>query len=164
MRLLTYVLLIIATVSVAYTLFNAGIQASKDTEIPEVSLEGYVKADVAIADNILTFKTDCYELPMTIHEVQAMSIKGGLENKIEARPLTHDIMRDMIEAFGIKINMVRIESFNDGIYYARIFMKQGNKALDVDARPTDATGIAVRLNVPIYFNQELLEKYGTKIC
>ncbi len=156
--------MIIATMAVAYTLLNAEIQASKDTEVTGVSMEGYVKVDAAIADNILTFRSDCYALPMTIHEVQAMSIKGGLENKIEARPLTHDIMRDMIETFGIKITLVRIESFNDGIYYARIYMKQGNKALDVDARPTDATGIAVRLNVPIYFNQELLEKYGTKIC
>ncbi len=164
MRLLTYVLLVIAVVAVAYTLFNAEMQLSKAQEITDVSLEGYVKADVSIDGDVLTFRSDCYELPMTIHEVQAMSIKSGLENKIEARPLTHDIMRDMIESFGIKVTMVRIESFNDGIYYARIFMKQGNKALDVDARPTDATGIAVRLNVPVYFNQELMERYGTKNC
>lgn len=164
MRSLIVILVLVALAVAAYTLLSTRIATLNDAGTGAISLEGYTETSVDIENNTLTFRSDCYELSMIVHEVQALSIKGGIEDRIEIRPLTHDIMRDMIENFGIKVDAVRVESFRDGIYYARIFMSQGSKALDVDSRPTDAVGIAVRLGAPVYFNQQLLEQYGTKIC
>lgn len=164
MHKITVILVILALAGIAYIIISSGVSLEIKETMSEISTEGYARVNVAIDDSTLTFYSGCYELSMNVHEVQALSIKNGLEDRIETRPLTHDIMRDMIENFGIKTELARIESFRDGIYYARIFMKQGSKALDVDARPTDAVGIAVRMDVPIYFRQELLEKYGTKTC
>ncbi len=163
MRKITVILVILA-LAVAYIIISSGVSLEIKETMSEISTEGYAKAIVDITGSTLTFYSGCHELSMNVHEVQALSIKNGLEGKIETRPLTHDIMRDINENFGIKTELVRVESFRDGIYYARIFMKQGSKALDVDARPTDAVGIAVRMNVPIYFKQELLERYGIKTC
>lgn len=129
-----------------------------------LSNEGFAKVDVKLDGTALQFYSDCFAVTMNIHELQALSISTGIENRINVRPLTHDMLREILDNFGIKVIEVRIETFEDGIYKAKTFLQQGNKVLDIDTRPSDAVGIAVRTSAPVYFDQKLLESNGVNTC
>lgn len=130
----------------------------------EISLDGYEKVSVSMQSSDLIFSSPCYKLSMTVADTQALSISYGISNTTYERPLTHDIMESMLENYGIEMLLVKIESYSSGIYYARIFLQQGNKVLELDSRPSDAAGLAVRVNAPVYFMKELLEQYGLRTC
>ena len=132
-------------------------------EIPEISKQGFTQVGVD-ADSEVHFYSSCQRLDMVVSESQLFSIRAGLEGFIGPRPLTHDLVNDMIEGFETEILMIKIDDFKDGTYYAKIIMKQGNKILSLDARPSDATAIAVTASVPIYVKQELLDSYGVSLC
>ena len=100
---------------------------------------------------------------MTPTRDQIYSIQKGLENKIEFRPLTHDLIKSILDVFGIEVLMVKITDYKGGVYFANLILKQGNKILNIDSRPSDAIAIAIRLNKPIYIKEDLL-KYGLKFC
>jgi len=129
-----------------------------------LSNEGFVEVNINLEGNALQFSSDCFAVTMNIHEIQALSISTGIENRINVRPLTHDMLAEILNNFGIKVIQVRIETFEDDIYKAKTFLQQGNKLLDIDTRPSDAVGIAVRTNAPVYFNKQLLESKGMNTC
>lgn len=135
--------------------------AAKKADIP---VDGYEKVSIAMQMNDLVFSSQCYQLGMTVADTQALSISYGIENATYERPLTHDMMKDILENYGISVLLARIDSYTDGIYYAKIFLQQGRKVLELDARPSDAAGIAVRTGTPMYFKKDLLEKYGAYAC
>lgn len=129
-----------------------------------VSNEGFVKVNVQLDGSALRFSSDCYTVTMNIHELQALSIKNGIENRIDVRPLTHDMMREVMDNFGIRVVEVRIVSFENDIYRATTFIQQGSRLLDIDTRPSDAVGMAVRTNAPVYFSRQMLESNGVNTC
>lgn len=129
-----------------------------------ISNEGFVKVDVSLEGSALQFSSECFTVIMNIHEIQALSIRNGMANRIDTRPLTHDMLREIIDNFGIKVLQVSVESFEDDIYKAKTFLQQGSKLLDIDTRPSDAVGIAVRTGAPVYFNKQLLESKGVNTC
>ncbi len=129
-----------------------------------VSEEGYVPVRIDIQDSDLVMASDCYSLRVTISDIQALSIANGLEKRIETRPLTHDIMKDIFENYNFRVLAARINSFADGIYYGDLIVQQGNKVLSIDSRPSDAIAIAVRYDLPVHFNETLLAEQGTKTC
>lgn len=132
--------------------------------IPNVPNDGFVKVDIRLDGTALQFSSQCYSVTMNIHELQALSIRNGIDNRIDVRPLTHDVLREIMNNFGIKVLEIRIESFENEIYRAKTFVQQGNKVLDIDTRPSDGIGIAVRTGAPVYFNKQLLESNGVNTC
>ena len=129
-----------------------------------VSKEGYVPVKINVQGSDLIMSSSCYSLRVTISDIQALSIANGLEKRIETRPLTHDIMKDIFDNYGIKILAARVHSFLDGIYYGDLVIQQGNKVLSIDARPSDAIAVAVRYDTPVHFNETLLMQQGVKTC
>ena len=160
--LLIAAFLIIITAALAY--FNNPGQDATFVQPFQVTTEGYSVAEVGIEQSTLYLSTDCYQLSMDISDTQALSISRGLENIIDSRPLTHDTMKDMMDNFGISTLAVRIDSFDNGIYYARIIIRQGNKILSLDSRPSDAVAIAVRADIPVYVKDNIMSSYGKNIC
>jgi len=77
------------------------------------------------------------------------------------RPLTHDLMVNMLELLGAKIEQVVITDIKDNSYFAEIVVKSGDKTLKIDARPSDSLALAVRVKCPIFINQTVLEKCPT---
>jgi len=140
-------------------------QAKSDAEeLVDLSLNGFEQVSVRMEFNDLIFSSECRSVTMTIADTQALSISHGLVNTTYTRPLTHEIIRNAFEVYGIKIPFVRIDRYEDGIYYASIIMEKDEKVLQMDARPSDSVGIAVRTNAPIYFKTELLERFGSYTC
>jgi uncharacterized protein len=129
-----------------------------------VSNEGYVQVEVEMNNSDLIVTGNCRQISMTVSEHQALSIFTGLNKEFYIRPLTHDIMMDIITNFNLDLKGARIDSFTNDIYNAKIYVENDKKILELDARPTDAVGLAVRADIPVYFNEELLELNGEKIC
>jgi len=128
-----------------------------------LTTEGYVYMELdrivsAVDRNIIILKGECTELNFFVSPEQAWAINEGLSNETKFRPMTHDILVDILEGFEIKPVMVKITTLSDNTYFAELTLQEWNRFLIVDTRPSDALAIAVRTNAPIYVNEELVMK------
>ena len=101
---------------------------------------------------------------MITNEFQTKSISDGLDGKLDFRPNSHDAIKNIMETFEMETLMVKITHLEQGAYFARIFLLQDTRILNLDIRPTDAIAIAARIGAPIYVSQNLLEEQGEIIC
>lgn len=102
-------------------------------------------------------------LPIWIGQAEAEAIAIRLQDVAVARPLTHDLLRAMIEQLGGTVTSVVINDMTNDTFYARIMLDANGRSLEVDARPSDAIALAVRVGVPIHANETVLERYGVQI-
>ncbi len=132
--------------------------------IPALSLENFVQVSkVEVQNKNILLTSGCYRLLMITTSEQAESLSKALQNLTSARPDTHDIFAYSIKNFGISLLFVKIHLLRQGTYYATIFLKQGQNILGLDAKPSDAIAIALRVNAPVYLNKELL-MYAEREC
>ncbi|MCS7243689.1 MAG: bifunctional nuclease family protein [Candidatus Calescibacterium sp.] len=96
-------------------------------------------------------------LPIIIGHFEASSIAIALEKLKIERPMTHDLIKNILEILDIKIQKVVITELKGSTYYATIYIQKENKVIEVDARPSDSIAIAVRLGCPIFVNESLLQ-------
>lgn len=96
-------------------------------------------------------------VPIWIGFAEAMSIDMVIKNIKPPRPMTHDLMKDMVEKFGAKIEKVSITDVRENTYFAIIKAKIGDKTLNIDSRPSDAIALALRSGTPIYITQKILD-------
>ncbi len=99
-------------------------------------------------------------LPIWIGAVEATAIAFAQQGVVPPRPLTHDLIRDLLKAAGQELAQVRITSLQDGVFYAELVFTSG---LEVSARPSDAIAIALRTGSPIFGAEEVLEEAGIAI-
>lgn len=128
------------------------------------STGGLAAVETKINGTTVFLISGCYAVSFDVTPDQAYSIARGLDNTLGARPLTHDILKDVLDIFNIEILQIRVDRYSNDIYYATIFLRQGNKILELDARPSDSIALALRARVPLYFKQSILEERGTNIC
>lgn len=126
--------------------------------------EDFERATVRARGNELYLTSGCDRLTMLVTAEQSTSIQEGLENYIGRRPDTHDLMKDVLMGYGIGVLQARIYVLEESSYKATLYLKKGDKILELDSRPSDAIAIALRTNSPIYVKSSLLEKYGEKVC
>ena len=107
---------------------------------------------------ILKNQDETKVLPIWIGAMEAMSISVSLNKVSISRPLTHDLMLNTLETLGASITSVVVVDLREGTYYAEIHLEQQDRTYIVDSRPSDAIALAVRLNVPVYANEQLLER------
>ena len=89
-------------------------------------------------------------LPIIIGGSEAQAIALELEGIQAPRPMTHDLLRDLCNTLGAEMTEVLIEDLRDGTFFAKIRLLNGGREYDLDARPSDAIALAVRLQAPIY--------------
>lgn len=89
---------------------------------------------------------------------EAQSIAFKLQNAIPPRPLTHDLFTDFIEQFDITLKDIIIYKYSDGVFYSRLHFVQGDKVVSIESRTSDAIGIALRTDSPIYTTEEIMEE------
>ena len=95
-------------------------------------------------------------LPIWVAKHDAALIVAAIENILVPRPLTHELMADLIRRSGARLERVEISDLCENTYSALIHLSKYNEAIVLDARPGDAIAIAVRTNVPIFVREELL--------
>lgn len=99
-------------------------------------------------------------LPIWIGPFEANAIALKITGVKPDRPITHDLMASTMSELGIGIARIVVSSLSDEVFYARIHMRQDGREIDVDARPSDAIALAVRLECPIFVADEVFEKAG----
>lgn len=99
-------------------------------------------------------------LPIIIGTFEAQAIALELEHIKPPRPMTHDLLKNVIQTFGADIQQVFINELSEGTFFARIIYGSNGEQLEQDARPSDAIALAVRFNAPIYVADEILDEAG----
>lgn len=160
------ILLCVLAVSGIYLRNSRPSQPKTEKPVANIgwNTEGLSRVSVSIEDGKILLSSGCYRLPIFADARQLDSISRGIRAEIGKRPVTHQIMADSFEFFGINVVMVKMTKLENDTYYARLILRQGNKILDIDSRPSDAIALAVRADAPIYVNTSLLELYGEKTC
>ncbi|MBP6672548.1 MAG: bifunctional nuclease family protein [Bacteroidetes bacterium] len=100
------------------------------------------------------------KLPIIIGAFEAQSIALELEGMKPPRPLTHDLMRNIIDTFAVSLNEVCINELRDGTFYAKLTIEGLSDTQEIDSRPSDAIALAVRYGAPIFVGEEVLNEAG----
>lgn len=109
---------------------------------------------------ILREKDSDRYLPIWIGPAEADAIAVRLQDVSVARPLTHDLLRSMIEQLGGRVTHVVVNDLSNDTFFARIVLDVRGEAMEVDSRPSDAIALAVRVEVPIYAEETVLDRAG----
>lgn len=97
-------------------------------------------------------------LPIWVGIFEANAIALEMEKVPTPRPMTHDLIRNILEGLKAKVNRIVVNDLRDNTFYAIISLDWNNSEVFIDSRPSDAIAIALRVNAPIYVNQKVLEE------
>jgi uncharacterized protein len=97
-------------------------------------------------------------VPIWIGLLEATAIASELENIKFSRPMTHDLMKNLMDQLGVKLAKVEICDLRDNTFFALMYMILQGKEFSVDARPSDAIALALRAEAPIYVEEEVIQK------
>ena len=102
-------------------------------------------------------------LPIYIGRPEAEAIAGALQGVVTKRPMTHDLMRDILTELGVVLDHVVITELKDQTFYAELRLRRGGTNYVVSARPSDAIALAIRAGATIYAEEALLDAEGIVI-
>jgi uncharacterized protein len=97
-------------------------------------------------------------LPIWIGPYEAEAITVSLQQMEVARPLTHDLLRNMLQSLGAEVQRVNITELKEDVFYARIVLSVNGEEVEIDSRPSDALALAVRAHVPIFVDESVMEE------
>jgi bifunctional DNase/RNase len=99
-------------------------------------------------------------LPIVIGGFEAQAIAVALEKMQPSRPLTHDLMKNFMNAFAIDLHEIIICDLQEGIFYSKLVCSNENDTVEIDSRTSDAIALAVRFGCPVYTYENILESAG----
>ena len=112
---------------------------------------------------ILREKDSDRYLPIWIGPAEADAIAVRLQEVSVARPLTHDLLRSVIDSLGASVEYVLVNELANDTFYARIMLQVDGRSMEIDSRPSDAIALAVRAQVPIFADESVLDRAGVKL-
>ena len=95
-------------------------------------------------------------LPIWIGSAEASAIIRCIEGLVVQRPMTHDLIENIIKQTGYTLTKIEINNVEKETYYATLFLQKGEEIIEIDARPSDAIAIAMRADAPIYVTANVL--------
>ncbi|MFH1768803.1 MAG: bifunctional nuclease family protein [Candidatus Omnitrophota bacterium] len=126
-----------------------------EVEISKIIIDETKKEQVII----LKAKPDSKLLPIVIGLNEAEAIRVQLSGFISSRPLTHDLIKSLIDAFGFVLQKVIVDKLVDSTFHAKLYLEDTDGAVKIiDARPSDSIALAVRTKSPIFVEEEVLER------
>ncbi len=99
-------------------------------------------------------------LPIVIGGFEAQAIAVALEHMQPSRPLTHDLMKNFMNAFNVELQEIIISDLQEGIFYSKLVCFTEHDTVEIDSRTSDALALAVRFGCPIYTYEHILENAG----
>ncbi len=99
-------------------------------------------------------------LPIIIGTFEAQAIALELEHIKPPRPMTHDLLRNIIQSFSTHVKEVYINDLKEGTFYAKVIYEHDGEDIEQDARPSDAIAVAIRFNSPIYVSKDIVDEAG----
>ena len=98
------------------------------------------------------------EFPIVIGNTEACAIDRRLKGHKIKRPMTHDLLADVIERLGGQLEKIIIHDLKSGTFYARLLVRSGGKLVEVDSRPSDAIALGVASETPIFVSDHVLKE------
>jgi bifunctional DNase/RNase len=111
---------------------------------------------------ILREKDGSRVLPIWIGPAEASAIAMELQGVKAARPMTHDLLKQVIVGLGGELRRIVISAVRENTYFAELLIQREDHVFQVDARPSDSIALALRLNAPIFATDQLLEQSGVE--
>jgi bifunctional DNase/RNase len=102
-------------------------------------------------------------LPIFIGAVEATAIAFALQGVVTQRPMTHDLMRDLLGELKVNVERIVITDLRDGTFFAEIELTAGDNTHSVSSRPSDAIALAARLGTPIFAKEAVLEEAAVTV-
>lgn len=132
------------------------------SELVPMSIKGLMLDPVSNSP-IVVLKDDDekFFLPIWVGIFEANAIALQLENITTPRPMTHDLLRNMIAELDARVTRIVINDLRDSTFFAQIRVALGDRLLEIDARPSDAIALALRTEAPIFVAQSVLEQAQT---
>jgi uncharacterized protein len=132
------------------------------SELVPMSIKGLMLDPVSNSP-IVVLKDEqetCF-LPIWVGIFEANAIALQLENVTTPRPMTHDLLKNMIAELNAQVSRIVINDLRDSTFFAQILLVIGGKTLELDARPSDAIALALRVEAPIFVAQTVLDQAQT---
>jgi len=107
---------------------------------------------------ILRDMEDKAALPIWIGLIEASAIATELEHIQLSRPMTHDLLKQMLDMFQIVVEKVAVTELRDNTFYSKIYLKKDDKTVELDSRPSDAIAVALRTRAPIFVEKDVVDK------
>jgi hypothetical protein len=125
----------------------------------EVTIES-IKASLVSPHRVVVLKEVDREryLPIWIGSFEAEAIAIELQGIQIARPLTHDLLKALIEEVGVKVSHILVDDLRNDTFYARIILDNNGERIELDSRPSDAIALAVRTGSPMFVSESVMEK------
>jgi uncharacterized protein len=102
-------------------------------------------------------------LPIWIGSSEAQAIAIGLQGVVMPRPMTHDLMKNILDEVAVQVDSISITELREGTFYATINLHRNGSAYEVSSRPSDAIALAVRLGCKIFANEDVVSEAGILI-
>ncbi|MBN1541096.1 bifunctional nuclease family protein [candidate division KSB1 bacterium] len=99
-------------------------------------------------------------LPIVVGSTEAQAIALQLEKISPPRPLTHDLIKNLLESLNVFVSRIVVNDLRENTYYALIGLQNDNEFQDIDARPSDAIALALRMNAPIFVEDGVMQRAG----
>jgi bifunctional DNase/RNase len=123
-----------------------------EMKVAGIALDAVTRSPIVL----LKDSSDRRALPIFIGQDQARAIISALEKQQSPRPLTHDLIANLIETWEITLEKIIIHSLQDNTFYAVLCLNQNGVAKEVDCRPSDAIAIALRTDSPLWVMEEVV--------
>ncbi|WP_048198421.1 bifunctional nuclease family protein [Methanocella arvoryzae] len=125
-----------------------------------VSVKGVYFVSTITGPQAVVFLSDNEDMmvPIYIGPAEAISIDVALRRETTPRPMTHDLLKTIMDNFSIGIDRIIIDDLDEQVFYARLMLQDGDRQVEIDARPSDCIALAVRTNASIFIEREIMEK------
>ena len=137
-----------------FSLYAAQEISSVEAKIKTLMLDPHTQSPIVVLETVADKKL----LPIWIDVPEARAIALELEHIPTPRPLTHDLIRNIIQGLGATLQRVTITDLRNNTYFAVLFLGFNGQDLQIDARPSDAIAVALRMKAPIYTSTQVLAK------
>ena len=126
----------------------------KEMKVAGITVDPFTNTPIVLLKDL----DDKDVLPIWIGLLEASSIATALENINTPRPMTHDLLKNILDNLGVKVVKIEVNDLKDNTYYALIHFDIDKKRLVVDSRPSDAIAIALRTAAPIFVEESVIKK------
>jgi hypothetical protein len=126
----------------------------KEMKVAGITVDPFTNTPIVILKDLEEQEV----LPIWIGLLEASSIATALENVQTPRPMTHDLLKNVLDRLDVKVVKIEVNDLKDNTYFAMIHLEVENKRLVIDARPSDAIALALRVGAAIFVDEQVIKK------
>ena len=126
----------------------------KEMKVAGITVDPFTNTPIVLLKDL----DDKDVLPIWIGLLEASSIATALENIQTPRPMTHDLLKNILDNLDAKVIRIEVNDLKDNTYYALLHLEVNKKRFTVDARPSDAIAIAIRTEAPIFVEESVIHR------